>query len=367
MRYLSADIIYPLHRAPIEGGVLVLAADGTVLDLLDSREGIADLEVYEGFLCPGFVNTHCHLELSHMLGKLPQETGLPDFIAQVPKQRGASAAAIQEAIAQADAQMQANGIVAVGDISNTADTFTVKSESPIHYHTFIELFAIDPERAEAVFQQGLELKEQCQTQASIVPHATYSVSQPLFEKIKQYNTGEIICLHNQETSTEDALFKDGSGRLYEQLKAFGALNVSGQSALQTTLPQMPKAPTLLVHNTYTTQADVQWAEAYNDQLYWCSCPQANLYIEGRLPNYANFADVKLTIGTDSLASNHGLSVWDELQTIRKHTDLELNTLLTWASKNGAEFLQLAHLGTFEKGKRPGVNLVGLDGGLIKLF
>lgn len=357
MRYLSADIIYPLHRAPMEQGVLVLDDDGRVVDLLDSREGIENLEIFEGLLCPGFVNTHCHLELSHMLGKLPEQTGLPDFISQVPKQRGASEASIQEAIVAADKQMQANGIVAVGDISNTADTFALKSESPIYYHTFIELFAIDAQKAETVFQQGLELKEECQTPSSIVPHATYSVSKPLFEKTKKHNTGEIICLHNQETSTEDALFKYGNGALYEQLKAFGELNVSGVSALQTALPQMPQVPTLLVHNTYTIQEDVLWAEAHNNQLYWCTCPQANFYIEGRLPEYKNFKGVKMTIGTDSLASNYTLSIWDEVQTIRKYTDLDLHTLLTWACKNGAEFLQLAHLGTFEKGKRPGVNWV----------
>ena len=356
MRYLTADIIYPLHRAPIKEGVLVLD-DGVVVDLLDSREGIENLEVFEGFLCPGFVNTHCHLELSHMLGKLPEQTGLPDFISKVPKQREASVESIQEAIAAADKQMQDNGIVAVGDISNIADTFALKSESPIHYHTFIELFAIDTQNAEAVFQQGLELKQQCKMPSSIVPHATYSVSKSLFKKIKQHNSGEIICLHNQETSTEDSLFKEGVGTLYEQLKAFGALNISGKSALQTALPQMPKSPTLLVHNTYTSQADVQWAELQRENLFWCTCPKANLYIEGRLPNYENFKGVKMTIGTDSLASNNTLSIWEEVQTIREYSDLDLNSLLTWACKNGAEFLQLKDLGTLERGKRPGLNLV----------
>ena len=360
MRYLSADIIYPLHRAPIKEGVLVLN-DGVVVDLLDSIEGIENLELFEGFLCPGFVNTHCHLELSHMLGKLPEQTGLPDFIAQVPKQRQASTESIQEAISAADKQMQANGIVAVGDISNFSDTFTLKSESPIHYHTFIELFAIDAQKAEAVFQQGLELKQQCQTPSSIVPHATYSVSDLLFEKIKQYNSGEIVCLHNQETATEDTLFSQGSGALYNQLKAFGELNVSGLSSLRTVLPKMPQASTLLVHNTYTSKEDVQWAELQHENLFWCTCPKANLFIEGRLPNYENFKGVKMTIGSDSLASNHTLSIWEEVQTVLKNTDLDLNTLLTWACKNGAEFLQLKDLGTFENGKKPGVNLVNEKG------
>tara|TARA_B100000900_G_C20579020_1_gene716633 strand:- start:153 stop:1250 length:1098 start_codon:yes stop_codon:yes gene_type:complete len=356
MRYLSADIIYPLHSAPIKKGVLVLD-DGVVVDLLESREGLENIEVFEGFLCPGFVNTHCHLELSHMLGKLPEKTGLPDFITQLPKQREVGVESIQEAIATADKQMRDNGIVAVGDISNTADTFALKSVSPIYYHTFIELFAIDRAKANWVFQKGLSLQEKCQTSSSIVPHATYSVSNLLFEKIKQHNSGEIVCLHNQETTTEDALFSQGSGALYNQLKAFGELNISGLSALRTVLPKMPQVSTLLVHNTYTTQVDVQWAEAQHENLFWCTCPKSNLYIEGLLPNYENFKGVKMTIGTDSLASNHALSIWEEVQTILKNSNLDLNTLLTWACKNGADFLQLNDLGTLEKGKRPGVNLV----------
>ena len=52
-----------------------------------------------------------------------------------------------------------------------------------------------------------------------------------------------------------------------------------------------------------------------------------------------------------------ISIWEEVQTILKNSNLDLNTLLTWACKNGAEFLQLKDLGTLEKGKRPGVNLV----------
>ncbi len=258
MRYLTADIIYPLHRAPIKEGVLVVAEDGSIVDLLESREGIAELEIFEGFLCPGFVNTHCHLELSHMLGKLPQQTGLPDFISKVPKERKATTEEIQEAIIKADALMQANGIVAVGDIANTVDTFSLKEKSAIHYHTFIELFAIDSQKAEVVFKNGLELQVQCQTANSLVPHATYSVSEKLFELIRENNKGEIVCMHNQETATEDELFEKGSGTMYEQLKAFGELPMSGQSSLRTTLPQLPHAPTLLVHNTYTKDTLPIW-------------------------------------------------------------------------------------------------------------
>ena len=356
MRYLSADIIYPLNRTPIIEGVLVTDS-GVIVDLLESRDGIENLELFEGFLCPGFVNTHCHLELSHMLDKLPKLSGLPQFISQVSKQREESSVIIQEAINVADKQMQNNGIVAVGDVSNTTDTFALKSLSPIYYHTFIELFAINSAKAEKVFQKGLSIQNKCQTPSSIVPHATYSVSNHLFEKIKQHNSGEIVCLHNQETKTEDTLFLRGSGALHNYLKEFGELNVSGMSALKTVLPKMPQASTLLVHNTYTSKADIQWAESQHENLFWCTCPKANLYIEGRLPNYKNFKGATMTIGTDSLASNHTLSIWEEVQTILNNTNLDLNTILIWACKNGADFLQLKDLGSFEKGKKPGVNLI----------
>jgi cytosine/adenosine deaminase-related metal-dependent hydrolase len=85
-----------------------------------------------------------------------------------------------------------------------------------------------------------------------------------------------------------------------------------------------------------------------------------MYIENKLPNYTDFinANARVTIGTDSLASNWSLSVLDELKTISKYyPQIPLQTLLTWATKNGADFLGFTQLGTIEKGKKPGLNLL----------
>lgn len=359
MRILSAPLIYSLISQPITNGALVLDLAGRVQEVLHNLDGVdaGQVEHFSGALCPGFVNTHCHLELSHLRNKLPQGTGLPRFIAKIQKQRFAAQEAIDLAMVAADALMRKNGIVAVGDVSNGADSFLVKEKSAIFYHTFVELMGLSEANAEGAFQGGLGLIAQCTTPASLAPHATYSVSNKLMGLIKDHNQGELICLHNQETPTEDELFEMGAGALFNQLQSFGALPVSGQSALQTTLKQLPsKAPTLLVHNTFTQLADVQWAQAYNLGLYWCTCPKANLYIEGRLPDYTMLLQqqARITIGTDSLASNDTLSILEELKTIQHHTNIDLNTLLTWACKNGADFLQQGQLGTFEKGKTPGV-------------
>ena len=91
--------------------------------------------------------------------------------------------------------------------------------------------------------------------------------------------------------------------------------------------------------------------------YYCTCPKANLYIEDTLPNYNIFNPEKLCVGTDSLASNNSLSILEELQIIKNNSNFDLNTLLKIASKNGAEALGFSNLGTFEKGKTPGVNLI----------
>ena len=65
----------------------------------------------------------------------------------------------------------------------------------------------------------------------------------------------------------------------------------------------------------------------------------------------------MCVGTDSLASNDSLSILQELLVIQENSNFDMNTLLKIACKNGAEALGFKKLGTFEKGKVPGVNLI----------
>ncbi len=113
-----------------------------------------------------------------------------------------------------------------------------------------------------------------------------------------------------------------------------------------------------MHNTFTSKEDIEWARNYSDDIYWCFCPGANLYIEGELPNFQLFIDEKCTIGTDSLASNRELSIIEELKLISKqNSDISLEILIKWATFNGAIFLNFDELGSIETGKTPGLNLI----------
>jgi cytosine/adenosine deaminase-related metal-dependent hydrolase len=98
------------------------------------------------------------------------------------------------------------------------------------------------------------------------------------------------------------------------------------------------------------------------RFYFVLCPGSNLFIQNRLPNLLLFSSQELyqnvCLGTDSLASNTSLSILEEMKIIQHYApEIPHNMLLQWATLNGARALGFDHLlGSFEKGKTPGVNL-----------
>lgn len=373
IQYFSAMQIFPVKATPIKNGVIAVQADGKIEAIYTQAEAeklnLAGVLFYEGTIVPGFVNTHCHLELSHMQGHIPEHTGLAGFVQYVIKQRQAVNSDILSAMQQADATMYRNGIVAVGDISNQIISKSAKEKSKINYHTFIEVMGFHPAKAESIMEHAQTLKKEFEPlKTSVVPHAPYSVSAALFNEIyTQATDADILSIHNQETKAENDFFEDKSGdflKLYE----FLGLNIdffepNGKTSLQSYLPLMPKNKTLLVHNTVSSQADIDFATSQHNNLYWCLCPKANLYIENKLPNVALLMNenLKITLGTDSLASNHELNILAEMQILQQHKNIQFEELLTWATLNGAEFLGFAdELGSIEVGKKPGLNLIQLS-------
>src|SRR5258708_15634058 len=134
--------------------VLITTEDGTVQDLIPAADAGEGIEIYRGLLSPGFINCHCHLELSHMKGVLPEKTGLVDFLTAVIQQRGAVPAGAEH-MARAEQEMLDNGIVAVGDICNTAGTLSLKTEGRLYSHIFIASIALTEKRPGDGFAHGL--------------------------------------------------------------------------------------------------------------------------------------------------------------------------------------------------------------------
>lgn len=372
MQQISADYVFTVNTAPIKNGVVVLDNSGLVLEVLNpivDEINWGNVKKHKGIICPGFVNTHCHLELSYLKGKISEQTQLHGFIQEIISLREQFTEQERlDAIQKAEQEMITNGIVAVGDISNGNSTFKLKQQQNLYYHTFIEVFGSDPAIAETAFNRAEMLYNSYfdKTKTSITPHATYSVSDKLTELIKLHcikNNG-LVSIHNQETESENQFFKEGKGKLFEFLniaeKTKGTFKPTQQNALPSFLSKYKDLKkVLLVHNTFTEQQDITWANQFSTTIFWAFCPNANMYIEGKQPNYNLFLNEKCTIGTDSLASNWSLSVLDELKTITKNSpEIPLETLLKWATINGAEFLGIEkQYGSIEKGKKPSINLI----------
>ena len=376
MRKISADYIFTVSGESIKNGVVTIDENGKILTV-DERQNhdISTLEIHTGVIVPGFINTHCHLELSHMKGKVDTGTTLIPFITGVVTKRAASMEEIHAAIAAAEQEMIDGGIVAVGDISNVTDTFPQKAKGNLRYYNFIEFFDFMQEHnTQSEFDKYKAVHDELElnngNQKTCVPHAPYSVSPSLFEKINDANPndGVTISIHNEETVPENDLFLTKTGGFIDFYAGFGIsldnFEATGQTSVHYALQHMnPNNKTLFVHNTLMNAEDIAATQAWSDKVYWATCANANLYIENRLPNYQLFIDAgaKMTIGTDSLTSNWQLSIIEEMKTIARYQSyVPFETILKWATLNGAEALGFdADLGSIEVGKTPGLNLLNL--------
>lgn len=382
-RKLKADFIFDGNRL-LDNMVLVLKNDGTVLDLVDARhlDG-TQVEHFNGILTPGFVNAHCHLELSHLRNVIERGTGLPGFASQVMRLRHFDSVEIQAAIEAAAKKMWASGIQAVGDICNTLDTLAQKLNSPIRYRNFVECLGFLPTQAQSRFayaKQNLWAAFYAQNPATtLVPHAPYSVSPALFANINEAlfdvpaRHGRILTMHNQESQAENDFFLKKSGAFIDFYKSLSSdisfFNPTEKTSLQSVLPYLKAAAViLLVHNTFTSGSDIEFVRQQADRLgqsiYYVLCPGANLYIENRLPDIALLQEsgMPIALGTDSLASNDQLSIAVEIQhLLRAYPALGKDQVLTWATANGAKALGFENeLGYLAAGKKPGVLLLSTE-------
>lgn len=384
-RKFKADKLFNGYQLLGTENVLITDVTGVVKDIVHFKDAGDDIEIMKGILSPGFINCHCHLELSHMKDVIAPHTGLIEFLSNVTRKREFEKEVIQEAITKAEIEMYNNGTVAVGDICNTTDAIEVKSKSKIRWQNFIEVLSLTDEKADELMDRYQEVLHKHQQQLSLPnrsvlsPHAPYTISPKTFRLLNKATAHQLISIHNQEHPAEDELYKTGIGDYLKLYSMFGItaspLPVSGLSSLQTYLPYFNRQQCLLlVHNTFIQQDDISFASQYalqnNIKLTYCLCPNTNMYIEQRLPPVEMLLNnnCHLVVGTDSYSSNWQLSIAREMKVIlamplfqKMEKQKSIETVLQWATINGAKTLQWDDaLGSLEKGKKPGVVLIKPD-------
>jgi len=381
IRKFSASWVYPLHTPPLKNGIVSVDENGLIVDITDTGGELREmerLEYHTGIIIPGFINAHCHLELSHLKGKTSEHAGMAGFLSEISRLRNFRPDEMEKCAKQADRDMFRMGISAVGDVSNSALTAKIKRSSPVSYFTFVETFGFHPSRCPRAMDIALRVWSHFGGEglpASIVPHSSYSVSNQLFEEIGRlgYHMSGIISMHNQESIGENEFFRSGGGPLFIHFRDNLGIDTThwqptGKSALESVLTKISTIKKLLlVHNVFSTRADIAFLREHRrpEDTFWVLCPNSNLFIGNGLPPVELFRSeqMNICIGTDSLASNHQLSILAELITLQQLCPgLQLEEMLTWGCLNGARALQMEkRLGTIEVGKQPGLVLIkGVD-------
>jgi cytosine/adenosine deaminase-related metal-dependent hydrolase len=345
----------------------------------------------DGVLLPGLVNAHCHLELSALAGEVPGGDGLIAWTRRLAARLPALTPARQaEAAERAAAQAVGHGTAAMGDVGNGLCGVPALSAAGLRgsfFHELVGSRAARPGGALADAARELEAFLRIDSPSPsappgpssgwpsgvayvVAPHAPYSVGPELLRQIFDLAARNALptTIHVAEDPDELALLRDGTGRWPAVLRGLGVdpatrtprlpplAYLAEQGAFNPSAP-----PPLLVHMVHAGDDDRRRAHAAGATAVLC--PRSNLHITGDLPDVPALlaAEVKLALGTDSLASAPDLSPWGEIAVLRaRFPELPASLWLDAATRGGAEALQLAGAGTLNPGQRPGIIEIACD-------
>jgi cytosine/adenosine deaminase-related metal-dependent hydrolase len=371
MKRFTAQFIITNSGPSLKRGIITTEDDGTIISVEDTAGELEEkhsTEFYNGIIIPGFVNCHCHLELSHMKGGTSKGSGLGSFIEEIRSYRNRKNDNILTSAYSADKSMFSEGIVLCADVCNTSDTFKVKKESMIRYISLIEVFGLDPGKAENRINEILDIAETARDlglQYSLVPHSAYSISLTLLRLLKKESlNNSITSIHFMESEGEEIFLRNHTGPLMSAYKRSGLipsrLELAG-SHIDIILNELTKSGNLiLVHNTFADKTTIRLIKERKN-LFWCLCPNSNIYIENKIPplNLLIEEGCEIVIGTDSHASNSNLSILEELKTLQfNFPELGIGDMVRWATINGSKALQEEEWsGSIEAGKNPGLLLL----------
>lgn len=375
MRRIAANYIFPITSDPIHNGYVDFTDDGTVAATGILESETAGTEFYNGILVPGFTNAHCHIELSHLEGKFREATGMSGFIDQINALReSAPKEQRQAAMRKQFDKMYREGVSAMADISNCDESFAMKSGAPMYTRTFIEVFGSEPQDAGAVIDNArkvLEKAGEAGIDAGITPHSPYTMSAELLRMASAEGLkAGYISYHNQESQEEDDMIGMHRGPLYENYarRHLSIVPATGKPTifhfldrLQEIHPFPIDEHILLIHNTVSREDSIRAAESALKNCTWVTCPLSNIFIHRTMADLPLLMKmgVRIAVGTDSLSSNHVLSMVEEIKCIHsRYPQIPLQTILQWSCLNGAAAIgKDRELGSFEPGKKPGAVLI----------
>ena len=374
IRY-HASWVLPISGPPIRDGWLAvdrgrIAAYGAYGGVVrrGPTDGASVVDLGHVAVLPGLVNAHTHLELSYLKDEIPPASEFVTWVRAVMAARrqrsDPRSTEIVQSIDRAIGECLASGTAVVGDISNTLVTFEPLTRSPLAGVVFYELIrfnAPDPEGfVEAARREIEALGASDRMRASLAAHAPYSVAPLVFRAVRKAIDRELFLpcsVHLAESTEEVEFVRTGQGawrRLLEDVGAWDPTWVAPGGSPVQFLDDCGflDARVLTVHGVQMTSTDLR--RIADRRATVVTCPRSNGHTGAGAPPITEFyeADVRVAIGTDSLASAPDLNVFSELATMRALAPtVPANTLLESATIQGARALGFdADYGTLDPGK-----------------
>jgi aminodeoxyfutalosine deaminase len=341
----------------IEGGRVAWVGSG-----LDAGEPSGErVDLGEGILLPGLVNSHCHLELSWLAGKVPLPSDFVPWVAALVEARAAETpAAVCAAAAVAIHGLEEGGTVAVGDVSNTLAHLGLLGASSLVAVVFYEILGWDPELAPEALRradrrlEAVGWRPSPNVEVRLAAHAPHSVAPALFKALRQ--RGGVSALHLAESPSETRFLRDGDDAWEDFLRKRAGetpFTPPGVSPVRYVADLGLLHPGLVAAHCVQVDATDRKTLA-RAGVHVALCPRSNRSLEvGVAPVPEMLADgVRLCLGTDSLASTPTLELLDDAAALRQaFPALDAAAIVRMATAGGAEALGFADLGTIAPGKR----------------
>lgn len=384
--YAASWLINP-DAPPVAGGAILvrdglISATGTLADL-KLKYSVPVVEYPDCAILPGFVNAHTHLELTHFpswrlksnIDYNPRR--FTDWIIQLIKiARGLTPDVYPTSLREGMRMCLESGTTAIGEIVSNPALAEIYKDSLLSGRLYFEVLGQDPVRFNDKLSAALATAGSLATGSmttGLSPHSPYTIGAEHLPAIREAALAQRLPLsiHISESSAETDFIFDSSGPMAEDFYPFvGWEQYLGRPMRCSSTDLLDRhglltPDTLAVHCVHVNLADARIMKERGVSI--ALCPRSNDKLDvGRAPvALFNKLGIPLALGTDSLASNDSLSLWDEMRFALEvfSNDLAAEDVLRMVTSGGASALKISDsCGSLETGKRGDFQVVAVCGG-----
>ena len=383
MIYRARHVV-PMIGPPIENGAVVVTGDtiaavGPWDGIRPAWAGEAE-DLGEAILMPGLINAHCHLDYTGLRGAILRPESFAGWIQRINAvKRDLSEDDFLAAIERGFTECLNTGTTTVLNVESFPGLLPRMRRPKLRTWWFFELIDLrQTPPAEEILAAALKFfsqRPEWRGGVGLSPHAPYTASVAMFQLARAISKrhGVPVTTHIGESHEEQTMFADGAGPLFSFLQSIGRPMAdcgNGRSPLRILAEAAAIGPeTIVAHLNELPEEDEPLLDegGYLHAMSVVHCPLSHRYFAHRpfpMERLRKLA-VNVCLGTDSLASNQTLNMFEELRAARDAFPfLSPADVLEMATANAARALGLAgRLGVLRSGAF--ADLIAIRGGTGK--